>query len=496
MTIYCTIAMAVVLGGPAIAESQAQEYLPPAIPLMDEPIDLMESVPTGTVENFGYERKPSAMDTIYARSHDNRYIGNDSCGMSGCHGADRHVQGSERISWLTGPHAKAWDVLLNEQSQQIAAQLSLEVPAHKASMCLDCHSVNAPADQQTADFAFSEGVSCEACHGAAGDWVDKHYLAYWKGLDSGTKAAYGMRPMDHATARVKVCAECHIGHKDKEVNHSLIAAGHPALNYEAAAFNNGIPKHWHVRDDKNLDPAYEARLWLAGQAVTAKYQMELIAQDASHSNWPDFTTFDCYTCHQSLKPNPIPGSQFNTAGDLRQPQGLLKWGTDKTNLLTQLDEKAAFNEDLAAKLATASNTFQLLSINTKKIAPLATQLQQDFGSWNNRIATVELDSATLEGILGDVTKFEVAPSQLSWKQAWQRYLAIRAIYRGWREVVRAETGSYPPVDAEFAATMEELAAALRFAPGQRSPANYDSFKVAKLLTSLSKKVSMNAVALR
>ena len=54
--------------------------------------------------------------------------------------------------------------------------------------------------------------------------------------------------------RAKVCTRCHVGRRSpdglltQEVNHDLIAAGHPRLNFEFAAYQENLPVHWDEKE--------------------------------------------------------------------------------------------------------------------------------------------------------------------------------------------------------------------------------------------------------
>src|SRR5215471_5802960 len=73
--------------------------------------------------------------------------------------------------WNQDKHHDAFNNLTNDWGKQAAAKAN--DPQADGSMCLKCHATgvggNNPPDP-------SEGVSCEACHGPAADWVpkDKH----------------------------------------------------------------------------------------------------------------------------------------------------------------------------------------------------------------------------------------------------------------------------------------------------------------------------------
>ena len=103
------------------------------------------------------------------------HMGVATCAGSTCHGAVDPLPGigilqNEYITWQRhDKHAKAYQVLLSERSKRIAKNLGLAA-AEKAAMCLDCHADNTAQRHRT--FQISDGVTCEACHGGAGRWIE------------------------------------------------------------------------------------------------------------------------------------------------------------------------------------------------------------------------------------------------------------------------------------------------------------------------------------
>src|SRR5262249_48335933 len=87
----------------------------------------------------------------------------------------------------------------------------------------------------------------------------------------------------------------------RDVNHDLIAAGHPRLNFEFAAFQANMPKHWEPTADEKK-PEYEFKSWAVGQAASAKAALDLLAYRAGHESqpWPEFTEYGCFACHHDL----------------------------------------------------------------------------------------------------------------------------------------------------------------------------------------------------
>src|SRR5438094_8395857 len=88
------------------------------------------------------------------------YTGAGSCSSSNCDGSvwpktGGNANQNEYTLWSTSDrHAKAYAVLLEPRSRQIARNLKIERP-ETAAVCLDCHSTNVPAGQRAGSFDLS-----------------------------------------------------------------------------------------------------------------------------------------------------------------------------------------------------------------------------------------------------------------------------------------------------------------------------------------------------
>ena len=114
--------------------------------------------------------------------------------------------------------------------------------------------------------------------------------------------------------RTEKCLECHLGTKEKFVDHEMIAAGHPDLYFELDSFSAVMPRHWKVpRESVPGKPVEEAawagvRDWSTGQAVQLSASMERLAWRAKGERgdkkdpWPEYAELSCFACHHSLGP--------------------------------------------------------------------------------------------------------------------------------------------------------------------------------------------------
>jgi len=212
-----------------------------------------------------------------------------------------------------GAHSRAWRVLTQPRGEAIAARLGLG-PAEKAAACLGCHAEN--AEVRGPKFQVSDGVGCEACHGASGAWLAPHYAVK---ATHASNVALGMVPLEKPEVRARVCLDCHFG-SDKPgqfVTHKMMAAGHPRISFELDLFTE-LQRH-HDEDADYLDRkgnpdpttkhkeiAGGVKMWAVGQATALGRQLVLYTDGAygREGAFPEFYFFDCQSCHRAIYDDP------------------------------------------------------------------------------------------------------------------------------------------------------------------------------------------------
>src|SRR5271155_4254127 len=108
-----------------------------------------------------------------------KYTGPGSCASPSCHGAvqartDTAVQQNEYSTWVVkDKHSGAAAVLPNRGATRRAKILGLN-RADPAPRCLACHALDVPEAERARTFDSTDGVSCEACHGPASNWLGSH----------------------------------------------------------------------------------------------------------------------------------------------------------------------------------------------------------------------------------------------------------------------------------------------------------------------------------
>ncbi len=123
---------------------------------------------------------------------ENKYIGTKTCAM--CHKAKD--KGEAFVIWQKSAHAGAFKTLQTDAAKKVAKDKGLTVAPDQAPECLKCHVTGGAA----ADV--KEGVTCEACHGAASGYKTLHTKAEnkAKAVDAG---------LITGDAAMKTCVTCH-----------------------------------------------------------------------------------------------------------------------------------------------------------------------------------------------------------------------------------------------------------------------------------------------
>jgi hypothetical protein len=322
-----------------------------------------------------------------------------------------------------------------------------------------------------------DGVSCESCHGPAGKWLTVHYKSEWKNKTAVEKLAWGMADTKSLPGRAAGCVGCHVGalHVDArmDVNHDLIAAGHPRLNFEFGSYHANFPHHWDDRKDKNPkfdqrgSADFEIRAWVIGQLVSAKAAVELQAERAAPKPgrpWPEFAEYDCFACHHQLQGKSW--RQENGAVD-RKP-GSLPWGTWYAAALPDL----AFLSDGPTEKNAAEAIQELQKIIEGKVVPnrlavtgAAKKSAGLLGELIDRYQEVHFSSEKTAKLFAHVATAGAKHSLYSWDEAAQAYLGLAALHQGWKELNHPTS---PP--SQLKAEMKSLFHLMQF-PGSPNPLN-------------------------
>jgi hypothetical protein len=396
------------------------------------------------------------------------FRGSASCASVACHNAAGPAgrSGSEYGAWINrDPHANAYGILYAKPSRQIVKRLyhlpdSVAPKPQTDVRCLKCHGIDADAPERNARFVPAE-FGCETCHGPAEKWLSQHYLAGWREKSARQKAELGMRSTKDLLVRADLCVTCHVGGPDREVNHDLIAAGHPRLQFELSSFLAILPKHWDGSEEKRRYPDLEARTWAIGQAASARAALELLAARAQKSKvqspkpnvqslpddfglwtldlglpqpWPEFAEYDCFACHHDLR---LPSWRQNR--DLKRSadrtsgrSGSLSWGGWYLSMLPETVHTIEPDGDseLMALLADLRTEMVRTFPSSQVVAARARIAGQRLKLLSATLARPRYGGAlTLDRLLAAVARDDRQVAQSSWDGAAQVYLALAAVYQ-------------------------------------------------------------------
>ncbi len=476
------------------------------------------------------------------------YVGAGGCAAAACHGDATAWQTpswkSSYSRWISqrDPHSIAYAVLKSDAAKRMVwlldggntdPQSEKDRPwsnarPHRDARCLTCHSITPDAQTELPENLLADGVSCEGCHGPAGSWVASHTTAGWlargpkryQGVHQGISESGGndaSQPTDlrmwntkDLASRANVCVRCHVGGADRDVNHDLIAAGHPRLNFEYHAFMQNLPKHWDdERDRERLvdDPGsaspkaadYEARLWGIGQAAAAEAALRLLDERVQRSirartsrppaevtgdrgwrhgpiapAWPELAEYSCYACHRGLQATSV---RAVPAVEPKRPLGSLPWGTWYFSDMQRLS--AAERDEpplLIAAVAQLRQAMESPSTKPDEIAAVAAKAASTASA--SKFPAGPISRADIEQWLEE---FRELPPPDRWDEATQRYLALQALTKSHQRLSRPSAQiDYEAAERRLAEVRKEL----QFDAGSYSPRHISSEDLLRLHKSL------------
>ena len=449
-----------------------------------------------------------------------RFAGTSSCLARGCHGgADVLADGTFAPVGLRNAatvwefhdrHRRAYDTLTSAASREIVRRLLKDGALTSASSaddlhpereqrCLACHTTPSLAASEWNSHAGvtalrGEGVSCDACHTLPGGnsqrWIDAHARGELAACYA--DPSRGLQPLSTSAQRAAVCAGCHVGAPAdpehgiplRDMNHDLIAAGHPRLMFDYATFVQLLPPHWQERPDDQrhrsaADPTGEVASAVIGQTTVVQVQAALLGDRALRQQpWPEFSELDCYGCHHNLR-----GVSWRQSTPAVSRKGQPEWTGiamlgPAARWLPKEESQAAALTELAQSLA--------------RFAPPPASAIERTRAWLAIETAVPADQplpgmpATLEDLVpawpqnAAVGDSQAKPSYVpcSWDESARRYYLLR-------EVDRIHRRGRPVVSAEGQAAdraLNELYEVLRLPRTPKidnSPLEYDPQRVAE-----------------
>jgi hypothetical protein len=395
-------------------------------------------------------------------------VGLAGCASSNCHGRTGGDALGE-YSWRTScavwaardPHARAY-VALDPQKNSVAKKMQtafarLEPGYHpqKDARCLACHANPGidKGDKPELVTLRAEGVSCEACHGNAEHWLHTHTQV--KPTDR-----HGLAELNDLGSRAKTCAGCHVGGTG-DMNHDMIAAGHPKLNFELASHLARMPKHWLERDRRTgqlRGPEYLLQAWVAGVLPAGGAACDLSMVRPAH----ELAEWNCYACHHDL------------AGKAWRPEAGFKLGVKAWNFPWPLGDEAAANaitDGLGPKAIGWAKAMNAATGEGRRgdIQAVSDALAAE------RKKTLSVAAADAAERMFQAVEATKAP--LDWDTAYRMYLTLGVL-----ETVRRETNKTE--NAAIATGLKEVEKALNL-PSHPKEATYDPAAVRTAIQKLT-----------
>ena len=355
-----------------------------------------------------------AWHSLFASAQTPRFlpVGSQTCNSTACHGREplnwkQPRKGEEFHRWREGdPHRQAAATLASDKYRQILIRVSdLDDSAIDAKIqvrCAKCHDPLGETGDHTTTSTFGHGIGCESCHGNAEQWLARHYE---KEVSRPELAELGMIDTKDLFIRGKQCATCHVGSVDHDMDHDMIAAGHPPLRFELSAYHDLIPqKHWNDNRERLEKRDFQVQLWAAGQTASATARLELLAARCTPAkpNWPELAESNCFSCHATIR------SQGKTGG---RPQ----WSPWSLTFVGESSSFTSLHELFRNDFAPDQSQTAKLSVETKQ------QLHSLPEKQTTSRAALKSVAASLDSSAAD------------WETRCQQFLALVAIERSERD---------------------------------------------------------------
>ncbi len=254
------------------------------------------------------------------------------------------------------------------------------------------------------------------------------------------KQELGLSDTKAFVGRARVCTGCHIGDANRDVNHDLIAAGHPRLDFEFSAYMANYPPHWKVSDDHaralagttasaapTTRSTLDAQLWFVGQVVSVEAALNLtkFRAESPSAPWPELAEYSCFSCHHDLQAESWRqrgrGARsletIATAWD-RDPPGAFAWNSW---LMAFAGDVAPADERWLPKLKAARSLVRQPGEDRKAVAQAVTETLTVLRE--SAVIPHGLDAADLKRLIDQATGTH-SPIDQHWEGAAQAYLAV------------------------------------------------------------------------
>lgn len=141
---------------------------------------------------------PWVASPAVAAGPERKYMSVSKCGPD-CH--DKVETGDQQRKWAESAHAKAYQTLGTDKAKEVAKKAGVKTPPQKTEKCLKCHvtAFGVKPELIHKNFRIEDGVQCESCHGAGGEYYMKEIMEI-----PGESLKYGL-----IIPNEKTCAQCH-----------------------------------------------------------------------------------------------------------------------------------------------------------------------------------------------------------------------------------------------------------------------------------------------
>ena len=416
---------------------------------------------------------PTGAQSAKSAGEPQKYIGPGSCAATSCHGsvkpvADSRILQTEYTTWiLKDKHSRAYQALTGEVGERMARILKLGAKAENAPKCLACHALYTSPEQRGRAFEISEGVSCENCHGPAQAWLGQHTEKESPEKHARSVRDFGMFDTRNVIHRTEKCLQCHLGTKEKFVDHEMIAAGHPDLYFELDSFSAVMPRHWkEPRESAPGKPAEDpnwvgVRDWSVGQAAQLRSALERLVwradveEGAGKRNiWPEYSELSCIACHHSL--GPAQNSWRQERGYSGRRPGDPPWNASRylvfRILAKQIDSIAA--QELDARLTAVGNEMSKLNPDRAVVVAAANSAAPVAQQFAERLSTMTYEPGValraMQGITQDAENISLGDE----RTAEQAAMALDALYIAYSK--QANPSNAPEVRAAINGLFQQL----------------------------------------
>ena len=364
------------------------------------------------------------------------------CMTTACHGSNgpdaKTWQRAGKIWFDQDPHAQAYTSLLTDTSANIVSRLVNEElkPSSQRyrdilnAKCVSCHAnENAPETQRVL------GADCQVCHGSADAWGSQHYSSEWKALGKSRFDDTKMFNVESLVGRAQVCSSCHIGELnrggglDREVDHRLMAAGHPPMHFDFESFLRRYPVHWDTKDEPiGTGSSIGFERWRIGKITSAITRLKLLVARSERSidrstptrEWPELTEYSCSSCHHALvQPS------WRLSGGIKTTADWDDWTVSQLD--SAIRDKSVV--ELKAQILGLKSQIERVVPEPKSVATNAESLRRWLEIELKQVASARENS--VEIMLPKLhAQVETFPKFRNWESAAQWYIATRVLTEG------------------------------------------------------------------